>query len=150
MYIKKCFLSVIMNNNSSESNVDNAKKYDAPGALGAGQARPYGRPRRFGADFPDLPFKEYEKLWRQKYTAIKNEQKDLQHGPRKKIGRPQKYYPEDLGIESNDDGSFHCTFCNHCFRYKPERHAMGVHCSKVRRGVRGPSPPPSPASESTC
>lgn len=120
MYIKKYFLTVLMSNITSESSV----------------VKHYGRPRRFGADFPDLPFKEYEKLWRKKYTSIKNEMKYQEYGPRKKIGRPQKYYPEELGITSNEDGSFSCTFCNHCFRYKPERHAMGVHCSKVRRGIQ--------------
>jgi len=109
-----------MSENNSESSEVNEKKF--------------GRPRRYAAEYPGLPFKDYEKLWRKRYISIKNELREQQYGPRKKIGRPLKYHPEELGIATNDDGSFSCTFCNHCFRCKPERHVMGVYCTRARIG----------------
>ena len=111
-----------MSNITSELSVEKEKKY--------------GRPRRFAAEYPDLPFKEHEKVWRKRCVSIKNELKEQQHGPRKRIGRPKKYYPEELGIMTNDGGSFTCTFCNRCFHHKLERHAMGIYCTRARLGTQ--------------
>ena len=117
-----------MNNNIQEDILENTPVDNAA----AQPTRKGGRQRRFGAEFPNLPFKEYEKLYQNKYMAIRREAKQLEYGPKKKIGRQRKHFAEELGITKQEDGSFHCNYCNHCFHHKPERHVKGVRCKRAR------------------
>ena len=87
-----------MNNNFQEDILENAP-VEAPVDTATEQPiRKGGRQRRFGAEFPNLPFKEYEKLYHKKYMAIRREAKQHEYGPKQKIGRRRKHFAEDLGI----------------------------------------------------
>ena len=70
-----------MNNNFQEDILENAP-VEAPVDTATEQPiRKGGRQRRFGAEFPNLPFKEYVKVCHNKYTAIRRAAKQLERGP---------------------------------------------------------------------
>ena len=90
-----------------------------------------GPRRRFDAD-PSLPFREYVKIYNREYLKLNRHKYIVPPEERKKTGRPQKHFIENLPITLNEEGLFRCLCCNAVFKHKPERHIQSVKCQLAR------------------